>query len=73
MGVVLVSENLDEVFALSDRILVLSDGAIVAETTPEAADRRTVGLWMGGADGTSPAGRRSSPEPPGERGTGDRP
>jgi len=48
-GVVLVSENLDEVFALSDRILVLSDGEIVAETTPEEADRETVGLWMGGS------------------------
>jgi len=47
-GVVLVSENLDEVFALSDRILVLSDGEVVAETTPEAADRETVGLRMGG-------------------------
>jgi len=48
-GVVLISENLDEVFALSDRILVLSDGEIVAETTPEEADRETVGLWMGGS------------------------
>jgi ABC-type uncharacterized transport system ATPase subunit len=48
-GVVLVSENLDEVFALSDRILVLSDGETVAETTPEEADRETVGLWMGGS------------------------
>jgi simple sugar transport system ATP-binding protein len=48
-GVVLISENLDEVFALSDQILVLSDGEIVAETTPEEADRETVGLWMGGS------------------------
>ena len=48
-GVVLLSENLDEVFALSDRILVLSGGEIVAETTPEEADRGTIGLWMGGA------------------------
>ena len=47
-GVVLLSENLDEVFALSDRILVISEGEIVAQTTPEAADHETVGLWMGG-------------------------
>jgi simple sugar transport system ATP-binding protein len=48
-GVVLLSENLDEVFALSDRILVLSDGEVVAETAPGEADRGTVGRWMGGA------------------------
>jgi len=47
-GVVLISENLEEVFALSDRILVLSDGAVVERTTPEATDRETVGLRMGG-------------------------
>ena len=47
-GVVLISEDIDEVFALSDRILVLSDGAFVAETTPGEADPETVGLWMGG-------------------------
>ncbi|MEF8851720.1 MAG: ABC transporter ATP-binding protein [Haloarculaceae archaeon] len=55
-GVVLLSENLDEVFALSDRILVLSDGEVVAETTPEEADRGTVGLWMGGTSEDPPGG-----------------
>jgi hypothetical protein len=29
-------------------VLVISEGEIVAETTPEAADRETVGLWMAG-------------------------
>jgi hypothetical protein len=39
---------------------VLSDGEIVAETTPEAADRETVGLWMGGQrDGESADGREA--------------
>jgi simple sugar transport system ATP-binding protein len=47
-GILLVSEDVDEVFALSDRVLVISGGEIVAETTPEAADRETVGLWMAG-------------------------
>jgi simple sugar transport system ATP-binding protein len=47
-GILLVSEDVDEVFALSDRVLVISEGEIVAETTPEAADRETVGLWMAG-------------------------
>jgi ABC-type uncharacterized transport system ATPase subunit len=49
-GVLLVSEDVDEVFELSDRVLVISEGEIVAETTPEAADRETVGLWMAGED-----------------------
>ena len=47
-GILLISENLDEVFALSDRVLVLVDGETVAETTPGATDRETVGLWMAG-------------------------
>ena len=47
-GVVLLSEDLDEVFAMSDRIAVISEGRFVAETTPEEADPETVGLWMGG-------------------------
>jgi len=47
-GILVVSEDVDEVFALSDRVLVISEGEIVAETTPEAADRETVGLWMAG-------------------------
>ncbi|MFB6087319.1 MAG: ABC transporter ATP-binding protein [Haloarculaceae archaeon] len=55
-GVVLLSENLDEVFALSDRILVISDGEFVAETTPEAADHETVGMWMGGETDLEGAG-----------------
>jgi simple sugar transport system ATP-binding protein len=47
-GILLVSEDVDEVFELSDRVLVISGGEIVAETTPESADRETVGLWMAG-------------------------
>jgi len=49
MGVLFVSEDLDELFAVSDRLLVLHGGkaaGLVAtrETTPEQ-----VGLWMTGA------------------------
>ncbi len=57
-GVVLISEDLDEVFSLSDRILVLSDGEVIAETTPDEADRETVGLWMGGERPDDPAHAR---------------
>jgi len=48
MGILLVSEDLDEIFDLSDRILVVYEGAVVHETTPEAADRREIGLKMTG-------------------------
>jgi len=70
-GVVLLSENLDEVFALSDRILVLSDGEIVAETTPEEADRGTVGLWMGGAVDDPAVAASDEPAPTAEGRTDD--
>jgi simple sugar transport system ATP-binding protein len=51
-GVLLLSEDLDEIFDLSDRILVLYEGEFVYETTPEAASRERLGLEMtGGRDG----------------------
>lgn len=45
----LVSAELDEIMALSDRILVMFDGRITGETTPADADARTLGLMMTGA------------------------
>ncbi len=44
----LVSADLDEIFALADRVLVMSEGRIVHETTPATADMRTVGQFMAG-------------------------
>jgi simple sugar transport system ATP-binding protein len=51
-GVVLISEDLDEIFDLSDRILVIYEGEIAYETTPAEADREHVGLEMTGGEGT---------------------
>ncbi len=48
-AILLVSVELDEILALSDRILVMFDGALVGETTPDAADERRLGLMMAGA------------------------
>ena len=45
-AVLLVSLDLSEVMTLSDRILVMSQGAIVGEARPEAVDEETLGLWM---------------------------
>ena len=48
-GLLLISEDLDEVIGLSDRILVIYEGRIVGEVPGERADREQLGLWMGGA------------------------
>jgi general nucleoside transport system ATP-binding protein len=47
-AVLLVSEDLDEVMALSDRIAVMSAGAIRYEVAGCDADRQTLGRYMGG-------------------------
>lgn len=47
-AVLLMSEDLDEVMELSDRILVMSEGRITYETPAAAADLATIGHHMGG-------------------------
>ncbi|HVU02280.1 MAG TPA: ABC transporter ATP-binding protein [Polyangiaceae bacterium] len=47
-AVLLVSTDLDEIFALSDRILVMSEGRIVHETPAESADLGVIGRHMAG-------------------------
>ncbi len=49
-AVLLVSEDLDELLELADRIIVMSEGRVVYETPAADADRRTIGAHMGGAD-----------------------
>ena len=44
----LISEDLDELFALCDRIAVLFGGRIVGTLSIEAADREGIGLMMAG-------------------------
>ncbi len=48
VGVLLISADLDEVLGLSDRILVLFEGQIVAELLPEEASYERLGLLMAG-------------------------
>jgi ABC-type uncharacterized transport system ATPase subunit len=48
MGVLLVSADLNEVISLSDRILVIHEGHLVGELTPEEATEERIGLLMGG-------------------------
>lgn len=51
VAVLLISLELEEIFALSDRILVLYEGKIVKEFRPEETDEREVGLFMTGGKG----------------------
>jgi simple sugar transport system ATP-binding protein len=48
LGVLLISEDLDEILALADRILVMYEGAIVGEATPERTSVEEIGLLMAG-------------------------
>lgn len=48
-GVLLVSLELDEVMNLSDRILVMFNGEIVAELDPKKTNVNEIGLYMSGA------------------------
>jgi simple sugar transport system ATP-binding protein len=57
-AVLLVSEDLDELLQLSDRIVVMSEGRIVFECDAAQADRRTLGAHMGGH-----GGGHETPEP----------
>jgi simple sugar transport system ATP-binding protein len=47
-AVLLVSEDLDELLELSDRIVVMFEGRVVHETTPAAADLTVIGRFMAG-------------------------
>ena len=49
-GILLISEDLDEIFALSDRIIVIYEGIIMGEASGETASREQIGLWMSGVE-----------------------
>ena len=48
-GILIVSTELDEVMALSDRILVMFSGRVVAELDPKETTNAEIGLYMAGA------------------------
>jgi general nucleoside transport system ATP-binding protein len=52
-GVLLISEDLDELFTLSDTILVLCAGRIVGKFRPEDTSRDAVGHLMTGSTGST--------------------
>ena len=60
VAVLLISEDLEELFALSDRLLVMHEGSVVAEFDPDTASRTDVGAAMAGAVGTATDGAVST-------------
>jgi ABC-type uncharacterized transport system ATPase subunit len=54
-GVLLVSEDLDELLALADRLIVLYEGEIVGELAAAGADPERLGLLMAGSARLEPA------------------
>jgi simple sugar transport system ATP-binding protein len=52
-AILLISEELDELFSLGDRIAVMYEGQIVGETSPERTNIDAIGLMMAGEKVTS--------------------
>lgn len=50
VGVLLISEDLDEILALADRIAVMFEGAIAGERDAETATPEELGLLMAGGE-----------------------
>lgn len=48
-GILLISEDLDELFALSDRLVVMLRGEIVATGTPQSMTMKEIGYLMTGS------------------------
>ncbi len=48
VGILLISEDLDELLALSDRLLVMFEGRVVAEYGPDVTPRTVIGEAMAG-------------------------
>ena len=47
-AILLVSADLDEVLALSDRIAIMYEGRFMTIASPNDLDRETIGMLMGG-------------------------
>lgn len=63
VGILLISMDLQEIFRLCDRILVMSNGQIVGERRPEETTSQEIGLLMAGVniDGQRPPSHSDEP------------
>ncbi len=51
-AILLISEDLDEIFQLSDRVAVMYEGRIMGIAGRDETSREQVGLWMSGVEST---------------------
>jgi general nucleoside transport system ATP-binding protein len=52
-AILVVSEDLDEILSLSDRILVMYEGEVISEVEPGTSTREALGLMMAGVRATA--------------------
>jgi simple sugar transport system ATP-binding protein len=52
VGVLMISEDLDELLTLSDRVVVMYEGSTVGEVDADSADVEEIGYLMAGGAGT---------------------
>ncbi|MDG2029023.1 MAG: hypothetical protein P8J50_18140 [Acidimicrobiales bacterium] len=55
-AILLISEDLDEVRQLADRIIVMFEGRVMGELTRQEAELEMIGLLMSGVDNNESAG-----------------
>jgi simple sugar transport system ATP-binding protein len=58
-GVLLISEDLDEIFNLSDRIAVIYEGMIIDTVDPTSTNREEIGMLMAGIKDSTAGGAES--------------
>ena len=63
-AVLIVSEDLDEIMTICDRVLVMYEGKIIGAADPRVNTREEIGMLMAGVSGTPVV-----PTPPGEPAT----
>jgi len=71
-AVVIVSSELDEIYALSDRIAVMYEGRIVGFSAPDTPEYE-LGLMMAGGGAAADGDRDAEPDTPHLAGAGERP
>ena len=54
-AVLIISEDLDEVMTVSDRVLVMYEGTIIGSADPRTATREEIGMMMAGVRPEAPA------------------
>ena len=58
-AVLVISEELDELFEISDRLMVIAKGRMRAAVPARGVSREQVGLWMSGMEHAGPVAERS--------------